>query len=699
MAIFSIFSKSAATARRNQPHRTLVDLSAIKCIRDRALDHVVEREKNLKPAINLKNLIISDPTKTVPLTTISERRQSLEILTRPIDFIRSYPSVFEEFLPDAAGVVPHVRLTPEAVELDSEEKLMFESDSYKQQVADRLVKILMLNRNHKVPMSLVDRIKWDLGLPNDYLDSVIPQFPDYFHVVGSGDDRFLELVCWIDELAVSAMEKNGMKAEKEGLYLGEYMKGMPIEFQVEYSEDFEMDKKYKKWLDNWQKLPYISPYQNASHLSSSSDESDKWAVGILHELLHLLVPKKSEKDTLLCFGEYMGLRPRIKRAMLQHPGIFYMSSKLGTHTIVLREAYKRNVLIDKHVLMNMRSQYIHLMNTSKHVSKQQSVEQKKKQLARDVNGKGEQEQNGEDIDSFYSSSSEDEDEDDIDDDDDDEDDDEEEIQQKKQKGVNFIKSNLEHEKPFKKHNQEKYTHVFSERNETNKHLKDSRRIGKDREKNTYGRSSEGFNSSQSRERHMVNGTGDRKDDTRTTSARSGKMSSREGVVRNNSFSVKSSGISEFDRRRPFSDRNETNKHLKDSRRIGNDREKNTYGRSSKGFNSSQSRERHMVNGTGDHKDDTRTTSARSGKMSSRQGLERNNSISVKSSGISEFDRRKPFYNKTEGQTDVHTRQSTRTNSPRSRGNPVYGGTGRDVDMNIRSNSTRGSPSRDSRRST
>ena len=219
---------------------------------------------------------------------------------------------------------------------------------------------------HKIPLSIVDRLKWDLGLPQDYVETLVPEFPDYFQVIG-GEDQFsgsrgkpvLELVCWIKELAVSVMEKNAMAGE-----VG-FEKGMAIAFPLHFSKGFEMDKKLKKWLDDWQKLAYISPYENASHLLPKSDESDKWVVGLLHELLHLLVPKKTDKENILCLGEYMGLRSRFKRALVSHPGIFYLSTKTGMHTVLLKEAYKRDLLVKSHPLMEMRYQYIHLMNTVK----------------------------------------------------------------------------------------------------------------------------------------------------------------------------------------------------------------------------------------------------------------------------------------------------------------------------------------------
>lgn len=106
--------------------------------------------------------------------------------------------------------------------------------------------------------------------------TIVTEFPDYFRVVGGGnrdEDGVLELVCWSDELAVSVMEKKGS-----------------IAFPMQFLTGFEMDKKSKKWEDEWQKLPYISPYEDASHLLPNSDESDKWTVAVLHELLRILVP-------------------------------------------------------------------------------------------------------------------------------------------------------------------------------------------------------------------------------------------------------------------------------------------------------------------------------------------------------------------------------------------------------------------------
>ncbi|KAJ9560377.1 hypothetical protein OSB04_005537 [Centaurea solstitialis] len=351
-------------------------VTSINWVRDRALDHAVEKERDLKPMINLKNLLISEPSKSLPISIISDKRSSLGIPIRPMDFIRKYPSVFQEFLPGGLGIHPHVKLTPETLTLDAEERVLFDSEIQKQDAANRLLKLLMIARINKLPISVIDCLKWDLGLPNDYAESVVPQFPDYFQVTGNGDE--LELVCWSDEVAVSVMEKNKMGS-----------------FPMQYSRGFEVDKKFKKWVDGWQKLPYVSPYKNAMDLQANSDESDKWIVGVLHEVLHLLVPKRTEKENLLFLGEYLGVRSRFKRALLQHPGIFYVSSKLNTHTVVLREGYKRDLLVSKvqHPLMVLRSKYIHFMNMvteNKSKNTQQVVGSKKEKTVTQDSNEGEE---------------------------------------------------------------------------------------------------------------------------------------------------------------------------------------------------------------------------------------------------------------------------------------------------------------------
>jgi len=79
-----------------------------------------------------------------------------------------------------------------------------------------------------------------------------------------------------------------------------------IAFLLIFLKGFDFVKKMKTWVENSQKLSYVSPYENVFHLDSNSDQAEKWTVAILHELFSLLVSKKTERENLLFFRECLG---------------------------------------------------------------------------------------------------------------------------------------------------------------------------------------------------------------------------------------------------------------------------------------------------------------------------------------------------------------------------------------------------------
>lgn len=232
---------------------------------------------------------------------------------------------------------------------------------YRKDVVKRLARLLMLSRAGKLPLHLIDMFKYDLGLPHDYILTLLPEFPEYFQICDMGFQNSdghvvfgLELVSWRDDLAVSEIME---KKRREG------GNGKKIDFFINLPRGYDLEKRVQEWMHKWQSLPYISPYENALHLAPNSDQAEKWAVGIIHELLSLLVSKKTERENVFCLGEFLGIgHHRIKKALVHFPGIFYVSNKIKTQTVVLREAYTKNLLVEKHPLMAMRNRYISLMN-------------------------------------------------------------------------------------------------------------------------------------------------------------------------------------------------------------------------------------------------------------------------------------------------------------------------------------------------
>nr|GMC87848.1 protein WHAT'S THIS FACTOR 9, mitochondrial [Ipomoea batatas] len=361
MALRHLTTAIAAKLRRHV--RTFVN-AKVKWVRDPYLDKAVENEKNLKSLLSLKTVILSQPSKTLPLRTIADLKPQLGLPTTAVRFIQKYPYIFKVFRPPNKPLsTPHVKLTPKALSLHNDEMLIASLSHHRKDVAERLAKLLMLARAKRLPLGVIEKFKFDLGLPYDYLLSFLPEFPEYFQICEmgfrdpSGLQVFgLELVKWRDDLAVSVMEKRARSEDSEAGI------GRPIRFSMNLPRGFDLEKRVKNWVEEWQKLPYISPYEDAFHLNPNSDQAEKWAVAVIHEMLNLLVSKKTEKENVYSLGDYLGFGMRFKKALVHHPGIFYQSNKIRTQTVVLREAFKKNFLIEKHPLIGMRYKYIYLMN-------------------------------------------------------------------------------------------------------------------------------------------------------------------------------------------------------------------------------------------------------------------------------------------------------------------------------------------------
>ncbi|GAB4848106.1 hypothetical protein Ancab_002770 [Ancistrocladus abbreviatus] len=396
MSLFFLYSAAAAILQSSAavktshftplPHfifrRTFVD-AKVKWVRDRYLDVVVQREKNLKPSLSVKHFILSSSPPPLSLLSLSLHKHQLNLPSSTLKFIQSHPSLFTIFRPPSNCSSPHVKLTPQFLSLHNEEQEIHESD--RESAAIRLAKLLMLARACQIPLSIIDDLKFDLGLPNNYILDLVSCFPDYFRICeliydtnddgvhdgnGSGNsDRGklgLELVSWRKEFAISAIERKVMGDNCDY----ECRRGVNVRFPLSFTPGFDLQKKVKNWTEEWQCLPYISPYEDAFHLAPSSDQAEKWTVAVLHELLSLLVSKKTELRNIFRLGDYLGFGMRFKKAVVHHPGIFYVSNKIRTQTVVLREAYRKDFLQEKHPLMGMRHRYIYLMSKSNRQEKE-----------------------------------------------------------------------------------------------------------------------------------------------------------------------------------------------------------------------------------------------------------------------------------------------------------------------------------------
>lgn len=220
-------------------------------------------------------------------------------------------------------------------------------------ILNRLRKLLMLTRERLLPLQTIDQLWWDLGLPFDFEDRFIRKHPDLFSFVKLPDDRIgLKLLIWDDRLALSHLESRNSLRKNESLT-----------FPIGFTRGFGLKKKCMEWLNEWQKLPYTSPYADASHLDPRTDVAEKRLVGVFHELLHLTIHKKIERKNVSNLRTPLAMPQKFTKAFERHPEIFYISKKGATQTVVLREAYDRGELVEKHPLADIRDQYASMMKS------------------------------------------------------------------------------------------------------------------------------------------------------------------------------------------------------------------------------------------------------------------------------------------------------------------------------------------------
>lgn len=330
----------------------------LKWVKDRVLDALVAGERDLKAVCIAVSIISSDHPDSVPIYHLSRYRGKFGI---PRDLkvstlVRRYPTIFsEQFLPDTGGTpVPWFSLTPEALDLHTEELDIYKK--YQKDLCNRLCRLLMLTKEWTLPFQTIDQIKWDMGLPYDYEHSLVQHYPNLFTTCRLPDDRVgLKLLSWDDSLAHSELEKNAAGENEQD------HENNVLSFPIRFTRGYGLKRKFMQWLEEWQKLPYTSPYLDASHLDSRTDVSEKRIVGVFHEFLHLTLTKKTDRKNVSNLRKPLALPQKFTKVFERHPGIFYISKKCGTQTVVLREAYDGHKLLYKHPLVDIRERYIRLM--------------------------------------------------------------------------------------------------------------------------------------------------------------------------------------------------------------------------------------------------------------------------------------------------------------------------------------------------
>ena len=226
----------------------------------------------------------------------------------------------------------------------------------------------------QIPLQSIHPLKWDFGLPDDFDKNLVKRFPDHFQIVkGTNGLACLKLVQWREEFAVSELQKSNEKrglesdngADGRNAYkYREFKRGKSaLEFAMSFPRGYGAQKKVKAWMEEFQKLPYISPYEDSRRIDPNSELVEKRVVGVLHEFLSLTIYKKTKRNYLRSLREELILPHRFTRLFTRYPGIFYLSLKCKTTTVALREGYRRGRLVMQHPVARHRDKFHHLMRT------------------------------------------------------------------------------------------------------------------------------------------------------------------------------------------------------------------------------------------------------------------------------------------------------------------------------------------------
>ncbi|GMH20092.1 hypothetical protein Nepgr_021933 [Nepenthes gracilis] len=338
----------------------------LKWVKNKSIDHIIDKETDVKAAILLKDAIKRSPTGFITSRSVSDSQKLLGLTVPVLRFLRRYPTLFHEFPHSRYPNLPCFRLTDTASLLDNQEQLIH--STYESDMVERLCRVLMMMKSRALPLQSIHPLKWDLGLPDNFDKWVVEKYPDHFRVVkGSNGLPCLSLVKWCEEYAVSALQKKSEISSELGGSCSEYRQfkqgQIGLAFPLSFPRGYGAQKKVKAWMEEFQKLPYISPYEDSRGIDPKSELMEKRIVGVLHEFLSLTIHKKTKRNYLRSMREELNLPHKFTRIFTRYPGIFYLSLKCKTTTVTLKEGYRSGRLVDPHPLALAREKFFHVMRT------------------------------------------------------------------------------------------------------------------------------------------------------------------------------------------------------------------------------------------------------------------------------------------------------------------------------------------------
>ncbi|KAL3841124.1 hypothetical protein ACJIZ3_025715 [Penstemon smallii] len=276
------------------------------------------------------------------------------------EFLRKYPHVFEVFTHPVKRNAC-CKFTSKFVDLvKQEDEIVREMENVN---LTKIKKILMLSVNGRVHLHAIRLMRRELGLPENFRDSIIKKYSEIFRMV---DLEIVELVNRNENeerLCFSAEVEKWRDREYKSKWLSEFE--TKYAFPINFPTGFKIVRGLREELKNWQRLSYLKPYERMEKVQRRTcggvEKYEKRAVGIIHELLCLMVEKMVEVERLAHFRKDLGIVVNLREVLLKHPGIFYISTRGSSQFVFLREAYCKGCLVESNMVYGVRRKMLDLL--------------------------------------------------------------------------------------------------------------------------------------------------------------------------------------------------------------------------------------------------------------------------------------------------------------------------------------------------
>ncbi|KAK8921244.1 hypothetical protein KSP39_PZI020739 [Platanthera zijinensis] len=316
------------------------DRSKNKRIHD--LEIATEKWKVVSKILFIMDILRKEPEEIIPLRSLEQYRQQIS-LSKPhkvSDFVRKSPKLFDLYK-DKRGVA-WCGFTEQAENLIEEEGRLIEENNEK--AVEHVTRLLMMSVEKRLPLDKIAHFRRDFGLKCDFRKKWIHMFPEHFRVVTIDDSEYLELNSWNPAWAITELERKTMPEKiSEPSSPGILRLSFPMKFPPNFKKIFGDGGKVRYF----QKRPYLSPYADARELTPGSEEFNKRAVAVMHEILSFTIEKRLVTDHLTHFRQEFMMPQKLMRLLLKHYGIFYVSERGKRFSVFLTEAYEGSQLISK----------------------------------------------------------------------------------------------------------------------------------------------------------------------------------------------------------------------------------------------------------------------------------------------------------------------------------------------------------------